>query len=144
MKESGLPFERIERELLIRKRSKTNSRFGCKPDERKAEELMQFGIINVNKPAGPTSHQVSAYAQKILGLEKAGHCGTLDPKVTGVLPIALGRGTRIVQALINTGKEYVCILYLHKAIDEKKIRDVMQSFVGKIKQLPPLKSAVKR
>jgi len=144
MKESGLPFERIERELLIRKRSKTSSRFGCKPDERKADDLMQFGIINVNKPAGPTSHQVSAYAQKILGLEKAGHCGTLDPKVTGVLPIALGRGTRIVQALINTGKEYVCILYLHKAIDEKKIRDVMQSFIGKIKQLPPLKSAVKR
>ena len=144
MKECLLPFERIKRELFTRKRSKTNSRFGSDPDKRSVEELREYGIININKPRGPTSHQVSAYAQKILDVKKAGHAGTLDPNVTGVLPLALGRGTRIVQALINTGKEYICILYLHKPVEETKIREVMASFVGKIKQLPPLKSAIKR
>lgn len=144
MKECMLPFERIKRELFTRKRSKTNSKFGTDPDKRSVEELLEYGIIDINKPRGPTSHQVSAYAQKILDVKKAGHAGTLDPNVTGVLPLALGRGTRIVQALINTGKEYVCILYLHKPVEEKKIREVMASFVGKIKQLPPLKSAIKR
>jgi len=144
MNECNLPFERIKRELFVRKKSKASSRFGSKPEERPIAELIQSGIVNLNKPSGPTSHQVSAYLQKILGLKKAGHCGTLDPKVTGVLPVALGRSTRIVQALINTGKEYVCIMYLHKPIDEKEIRSVMESFVGKIKQMPPLKSAIKR
>lgn len=143
MKESVLPFEKIKRKLLMRKTGKI-SKFGCTPEERGVEELMNYGIVNINKPQGPTSHQVSAYVQKILGIEKSGHSGTLDPKVTGVLPIALGRGTKIVQALINTGKEYICILYLHKAADENKIREVMGQFVGKIRQMPPLKSAVKR
>jgi H/ACA ribonucleoprotein complex subunit 4 len=142
--ETLLPFEKTKRELLVRKTAKTCDKFGKKPFERSIEELINYGIVNVNKPRGPTSHQVSAYTRNILGLKKSGHSGTLDPNVTGVLPVALGRATRVVEALLNAGKEYVCIMHIHSKVDEKKIREVMQNFVGKIKQLPPVKSAVKR
>jgi len=144
MSVTKLPFEKIKRELLIRKESKTDPRFGKKPEERTVEELLDFGIININKPKGPTSHQVSAYVQKILGINKSGHSGTLDPKVTGVLPVAIGKGTRLVQALLPAGKEYVCIMHLHHEVDKNKIKDTITQFVGKIKQLPPIRSAVKR
>ncbi|RJQ15841.1 RNA-guided pseudouridylation complex pseudouridine synthase subunit Cbf5 [Candidatus Woesearchaeota archaeon] len=139
-----LPFERIKREIIVKKKSEPSSRFGKKPEERTAKELASYGIINVDKPSGPSSHQVSAYVRQILEIEKTGHSGTLDPKVTGVLPVALGRGTRIVQSLLNAGKEYICLMHLHHEVPEKKLRAACESFVGKIKQLPPVKSAVKR
>ncbi len=139
-----LPFERIERTQLVRKPYKTDTKFGKPPSERSVEEHINYGIININKPKGPTSHQVSAYAKDILKLKKCGHSGTLDPKVTGVLAVATGRGTRIVQALLSAGKEYVCVMHLHKEIPEDIVRKTMESFVGKIKQMPPIKSAVKR
>ena len=144
MSAGKLPFEKIKRELFERKKAKTDSKFGSDPNKRPVEELLDFGIININKPKGPTSHQVSSYVQKIIGIKKSGHSGTLDPKVTGVLPVAIGRGTRIVQALLPAGKEYVCVMHLHKEVPEKKIKDAMKKFVGRIKQLPPLRSAVKR
>ncbi|MEE9525634.1 MAG: RNA-guided pseudouridylation complex pseudouridine synthase subunit Cbf5 [Candidatus Woesearchaeota archaeon] len=134
-----LPFEKIKREVLVRKEAETRREF-----KRSVEELIQYGVVNIDKPKGPTSHEVSDYVQKILKIEKAGHSGTLDPGVTGVLPTALAKATRIVQALIKCGKEYVCVMHLHKDVDEQKIRKVMKSFIGKIKQRPPIKSAVKR
>ena|SRR3989338_1982484 len=140
----ALPFEKEEREIFIRKEAETSVKFGCKPDKRTTPELIEYGIINIDKPAGPTSHQISAYVQKILNITKAGHSGTLDPGVTGVLPIALQKGTRVVQALLTAGKEYVCIMHVHKDIPEKEIRRVCEKFTGKIRQLPPIKSAVKR
>ena len=103
MSVTKLPFEKIKRELFVKRKSKTDSKFGCSPDERSADELINYGVVNINKPKGPTSHQVSAYVQKILNLKKSGHSGTLDPKVTGVLPVALGRATRIVQSLLKAG-----------------------------------------
>ncbi len=139
-----LPFEKIEREILIKKESKPSEKYGQDPNNRDIKELIDFGIININKPKGPTSHQISAYAQKILEIKKGGHSGTLDPKVTGVLPIALGRATRIVQALLPAGKEYVCIMHIHKPIAEGKIINTMKKYIGKIRQMPPIKSAVKR
>lgn len=139
-----LPFERESYEVLVRKKAATDAKFGCKPGDRPPEELLRYGIINVDKSSGPTSHQVSAYVQKILQIKKSGHSGTLDPKVTGVLPVALGEGTKAVQALLTAGKEYVCIMHIHKLLPEEEVRKVCASFVGKIKQLPPIKSAVKR
>lgn len=144
MSETLLPFERFERELFIKKKSKTDPKFGVDPEKRPVDDLINFGIVNINKPKGPTSHQVSAYVQKILCIKKSGHSGTLDPKVTGILPVALGRGTRIVQALLKAGKEYVCIMHLHKEVEEEKINSVIEKFVGKIKQKPPIRSSVKR
>ncbi len=140
-----LPFEKIERKILVRKEAKTDEKYGCGPKERGTEEIINYGIVNIDKPKGPTSHQVSDYVQKILHINKAGHSGTLDPAVTGVLPIALGRATRIVQALLTAGKEYVGIMHLHEEIEEEKLRTTIQNhFIGKIEQMPPLKSSVKR
>jgi len=140
----NLPFEKIERKILTKKKVETSPKFGAYPDRRPAEELINYGIVNIDKPKGPTSHQVSAYVQQILKIGKSGHSGTLDPKVTGVLAIALGRATRVSQYLLKAGKEYVAIMHLHKEVKEDKIKKVCKEFVGKIKQLPPIKSAIKR
>ncbi len=137
-----LPYEKIKRKILIRKDS--IGAIGVGPGERPIEEVINYGIVNIDKPRGPTSHQISDYVKKILKIKKAGHSGTLDPNVTGVLPVALGRATRIVQALLPVGKEYVSLMYLHKEVEEKKLLATMNSFVGAIKQRPPLKSAVRR
>ncbi len=140
-----LPFEKMKRKILVRKDdARTSPKYGMNPDMRPVRELINYGLINVDKPSGPTSHQISAYVQKILHINKSGHSGTLDPKVTGVLPVALGRATRIVQMLLHAGKEYIALMHIHDEIPEEKVREVMMSFVGKIKQLPPIKSSVKR
>ena len=139
-----LPFETNKREVLIRRESQTSDKYGQYPEKRTVEQLLNLGVINLDKPQGPTSHQVSAYLQKILGITKAGHSGTLDPNVTGVLPITLNKSTKIVQALLKSGKEYVCLMHLHKPVEELDLYKVFEKFTGKIKQLPPIKSAVKR
>lgn len=139
-----LPFEKIKREVFVRKEEETSPKFGCDPNNRPVEELINYGVVNIDKPSGPTSHQVSAYVQKILGIKKSGHSGTLDPKVTGVLAVALGRATRIVQMLLHAGKEYTAVMHIHKEAEDEDIIRVSESFIGKIKQLPPIKSAVKR
>jgi len=139
-----LPFEKITREVLIKREAETDSKYGCFPDERKVEELLNYGVICLNKPKGPTSHMASAYVQKILNIEKAGHGGSLDPGVTGVLPVATDRATRVVQALLTAGKEYVCIMHLHKPVEKADLEKALKEFTGKIMQLPPVKSAVVR
>lgn len=140
-----LPFERINRELLTRQKLTTSEKFGCAPNKRPIAELLSYGIINIDKPSGPTSHQVSSFVQNILGITKSGHSGTLDPKVTGILPVAIGRGTRIVQSLLSAGKAYVCLMHLHAPFERTQLQTVIsEKFIGKIKQLPPIKSAVKR
>ncbi|MCK4522277.1 MAG: RNA-guided pseudouridylation complex pseudouridine synthase subunit Cbf5 [Nanoarchaeota archaeon] len=139
-----LPFEKEEKTILIKKKSETNPKYGCKPEERKTDEMIDYGVVVINKPKGPTSHQASSYVKGILKIKKAGHSGTLDPRVTGVLPVALGRGTRIVQALLPAGKEYIAIIHFHRDINHEKLKKVLEEFRGKIKQLPPIKSNVKR
>ena len=133
-----------KRRVLIKKESATNPDYGGKPEERSTEKLLEYGIVNIDKPSGPSSHQVSAYVKQILHINRTGHSGTLDPKVTGVLPVALGRGTRIVNSLLTAGKEYVCLMKVHNDFDEKKLRKILDNLVGDIEQLPPVRSAVKR
>jgi len=108
------------------------------------QELLEFCIINVDKPAGCTSFDVANKIRKIFNARKTGHFGTLDPIVTGVLPVALNRACKLVGYFMHHDKIYVGKMYLHKDIDEKTLREEMQKFVGKIKQMPPVKSAVKR
>jgi H/ACA ribonucleoprotein complex subunit 4 len=133
-----------QRKRLIKVTAKTNAHYGKAPGERTVRELLYNGFINLDKPAGPTSHQVVAWVKEILEIEKAGHGGTLDPAVTGVLPVALGDAARALQVLLVAGKEYVALMKIHKHVEEKKIREVCKSFVGEISQMPPLRSAVKR
>lgn len=139
-----LPFEEIEREILVKRETKIDVKHGCEPDKRKTEELINYGIFCLNKPSGPSSHQVVDYVKEILNLDKSGHSGTLDPMVTGVLPIALGKATKITQALLPAGKEYVALMILHKPIDINDIKKTFNELTGKITQLPPKRSAVKR
>ena len=108
------------------------------------DELLQKGVINLDKPAGPTSHEVAAWVKRILHIKKAGHIGTLDPKVTGVLPILLQDATRAVGALANLPKEYVCVLHLHKTVPDPLVWDILREFTVVLYQRPPLKSAVRR
>tara|TARA_Y100000310_G_scaffold1020_1_gene1434 strand:- start:30135 stop:31133 length:999 start_codon:yes stop_codon:yes gene_type:complete len=142
--EELLPFEKIKRKVLIKKESGSDPAFGCVPKNRLLETSLKYGIINLNKPSGPTSHQITDYVKKIFGSSKAGHSGTLDPKVTGVLPIALDNATRIVQVLLNAGKEYVALMKIHDDVPEDKVRKEFKKLVGTITQLPPVRSAVKR
>ncbi len=139
-----LPFEHVKREVIVKNNAETSVKFGKNPADRTAKELLNFGIINLDKPDGPSSHQVCAYLQQALHIKKAGHSGTLDPGVTGVLPTALGRSTKVVQMLLTAGKEYVAVMHIHADIQEHKVRETIEQFVGKITQLPPVRSAVKR
>jgi H/ACA ribonucleoprotein complex subunit 4 len=112
--------------------------------QRTIDELIRKGVIILDKPAGPTSHEVAAWVKRILQIKKAGHSGTLDPKATGVLPILLQDATKAVGALVRLPKEYVCVLHLHKRVPERELLDVLKEFTGVLYQRPPLKSAVKR
>jgi H/ACA ribonucleoprotein complex subunit 4 len=134
----------VKRELLMKTEEETDPSYGCAPSERPIDVHMRYGIINLDKPAGPTSHQVVAWVKQILHAEHAGHSGTLDPLATGVLPIALGDGAKALQALLLTGKEYVCLARFHKALPQKALEGVMREFVGEIYQRPPVRSAVSR
>jgi len=130
--------------LAVKEMSETDPEFGCYPHERKIDECLDKGLVIIDKPAGPTSHQVAAWIREILGAKKVGHAGTLDPAVTGVLPSLVNNSTKITPALLTEGKEYVFIMKLHKAVPEKKIKTAVNDFVGTITQMPPVKSAVKR
>lgn len=121
------------------------------------------GIIIINKPKQYTSHDIVAKVKKILNTKKVGHTGTLDPNATGVLPILLGQGTKLSKYLINHDKIYEVTLKLGekrdtadsegKVIEVKeikpnmitteKIEEVLKTFIGKQKQIPPIYSAIK-
>jgi len=118
------------------------------------------GILVVNKEAGYTSHDVVAKVKKKLS-EKVGHTGTLDPNATGVLPLLIGKGTGLAKYLINHDKTYIATLKLGEKTDtadgegniiekkevkdiyREKVEEVLQSFVGKQEQIPPMYSAIK-
>ncbi|MCJ7444721.1 MAG: RNA-guided pseudouridylation complex pseudouridine synthase subunit Cbf5 [Methanotrichaceae archaeon] len=138
---NALPSDLI-RSVLIRKSAKTDSAYGILPEKRPLELHIKLGAINLDKPAGPTSHEVVAWIKKILRLEKAGHSGTLDPKVTGILPVLLCDATRVMDTLLLSGKEYICLMHIHKLRPRKEILRVCNEFVGTIYQKPPLKSSV--
>jgi tRNA pseudouridine55 synthase len=113
------------------------------PEDRDPDALVEFGVLNLDKPPGPSAHQVSAWIRDLLGVEKAAHAGTLDPKVTGCLPVLTGAGTRLSPALLEGAKEYVAVLELHDD-PPANLDSVVADFEGDIYQKPPKKSAVAR
>lgn len=129
--------------MLVRDRSPRTVGRGKRPEERSIEELLDGGVIVLDKVQGPTSHQVTAWVRDILGVRKIGHGGTLDPNVSGVLPIALGKAIRMTDLVLRSDKQYVCHMYLHRQVAEGKVRSVIDTFVGPIYQTPPVRSAVK-
>jgi H/ACA ribonucleoprotein complex subunit 4 len=143
MPRTAPPWE-TKRESLVKTEDTTDPKYGRNPNERPAEDYIRYGVINLDKPAGPTSHEVAAWTKKIMHLTRIGHGGTLDPKVTGVLPITLEDSTKIVQALLHSGKEYVCVMKLHGDAKEEQVKKVLSEFEDVIYQRPPLRASVKR
>ncbi|MCL2288892.1 MAG: RNA-guided pseudouridylation complex pseudouridine synthase subunit Cbf5 [Candidatus Bathyarchaeota archaeon] len=143
MPKTSPPWE-TKRESLTKTEDRTNPKFGHTPFERPDGEYIKYGVINLDKPAGPTSHEVAAWTKKILKITAIGHGGTLDPQVTGVLPVTLEESTKIVQALLYAGKEYVCVMKLHGDVEESQVRRVLAEFEDLLYQRPPLRSSVKR
>lgn len=122
----------------------TNDNYGHYPDKRPIESLLDYGMILVDKPAGPTSHEVVAWVKRIFEIEKAGHSGTLDPGATGMLPMGLGEGTKALSVLLLGPKEYFALARLHAHVSTDRLRAVMGEFTGEIYQRPPQRSSVKR
>ncbi|KAL6539829.1 centromere/microtubule-binding protein cbf5 [Orobanche hederae] len=118
---------------------------GYSPLKRPLAEYIKYGVLNLDKPANPSSHEVVAWIKRILRVEKTGHSGTLDPKVTGNLIVCIDRATRLVKSQQGAGKEYVCIARLHSKVPEvAKVARALETLTGAIFQRPPLISAVKR
>jgi H/ACA ribonucleoprotein complex subunit 4 len=138
------PAWETTREIRVKAEEETNPAYGCPPEERSMSQFIQYGMLVIDKTPGPTSHEVAAWVKKLLGLDRVGHGGTLDPKVTGVLPITLQESTKIVQALLDSGKEYVCVMRTHDDVSEDTVRETLTLFTGEIYQRPPLRSSVSR
>lgn len=131
--------------LLVRTGHYTPIPTGCSPLKRDLKSYISSGVINLDKPSNPSSHEVVAWIKRILRVEKTGHSGTLDPKVTGCLIVCVDRATRLVKSQQGAGKEYVCIVRLHDALeDEKDMSRGLENLTGALFQRPPLISAVKR
>ena len=122
----------------------TSESFGHIPDERPLSTLFEYGLILLDKPPGPTSHEVVSWVKKTLGLAKVGHSGTLDPGTTGLLPLGLGEATKALSVLTLGPKEYYALARVHSYISAKRIEPVMKEFTGDIYQRPPQRSAVRR
>jgi tRNA pseudouridine synthase B (EC 4.2.1.70) len=136
------------------------------PDDRTPAELLSFGVVNLDKPAGPSAHQVAGWVRDLAGdavgaldaldsnddddtaadsptVDRAAHAGTLDPKVTGCLPMLLGDATRLAQVFLEGRKEYVAVLELHGP-QPADFESVLDRFEAPLYQKPPRKSAVSR
>ncbi len=107
-------------------------------------ELLDSGVVVIDKPCGPVSHEVTSWVKKILEIPRAGHAGTLDPDVSGVLPVALGRATKLLKYVASKRKTYVGICKFKKELTAEHLEDLFASFRGEITQTPPKISAVKK
>jgi H/ACA ribonucleoprotein complex subunit 4 len=122
----------------------TNEEHGTYYDKRTVEQLLNYGLILLDKPNGPTSHETVAWVKKIFNLQKAGHSGTLDPPVSGLLPIGFGEATKALSVLLLGPKEYHALGRLHVLPPNEKLHSVLNQFKGKIHQKPPQRSSVLR
>ncbi len=132
------------KDFYVKEEVDTNEDYGCFPYKRPVEEYIKKGFVCIDKPMGPSSHEVVVWVRRILNVKKTGHAGTLDPRVTGVLPIFIEDATKLVRFLQGSEKEYVALMRLHSNVSKKELENVLKMFVGKIYQRPPLKSAVKK
>ncbi|GLA04045.1 centromere/microtubule-binding protein cbf5 [Aspergillus niger] len=132
--------------LLVRTGHFTPIPAGSTPLKRDLKSYINSGVINLDKPSNPSSHEVVAWMKRILRAEKTGHSGTLDPKVTGCLIVCIDRATRLVKSQQGAGKEYVCVIRLHDKIPggEAQFKRALETLTGALFQRPPLISAVKR
>jgi len=112
--------------------------------KRSGKELLESSILVLNKPKGPFSYHITDQAKKALSARKTGHAGTLDPNATGTLPVGVNKGCHVLQAISHAPKEYEGVMHVHTKVTLARIVSEGKKFVGKITQLPPVRSAVKR
>lgn len=129
---------------ILSPEERTDSKFGSKPEERAVKDYLKYGFVVLDKPQGPTSHEVVAWVRKMFVQERAGHSGTLDPMVSGLLPIGLEEATKALSVLLLGPKEYVCVARIHDSVPEKILYGAIDQFIGPIYQKPPQRSSVKR
>ena len=122
----------------------TDDAYGTYYDKRTIKQLLNYGLIILDKPPGPTSHETVAWTKRILKLPKIGHSGTLDPQVSGVLPLGLGEATKALGALLYGPKEYHALGRVHSLPSKEKLEETINLFRGEIYQKPPQRSAVVR
>jgi len=122
----------------------TDPKYGWEPWKRPIKELLNYGLIPLDKTTGPTSHEEVSWVRRLTGIDKAGHSGTLDPGVTGMLPIGLGRATKALGLLLLFPKEYVGIMRIHSSVPRAAVDKVIAEFTDEIYQRPPQRSSVKR
>ena len=134
----------MQNRTLVLDEEETDPAHGWKPSARPIDVLLDYGLIPLDKPRGPTSHEVVAWVRKMVGKEKAGHSGTLDPPVSGVLPIGLGEATKALSLLLLFPKEYRAVMRLHSSVPRKDLDRVVSEFTGEVFQRPPQRSSVKR
>ncbi|XP_025601726.1 H/ACA ribonucleoprotein complex subunit 4 [Athalia rosae] len=131
--------------LLTRTKTFTPLTCGSTPLHRNLSEYIKSGCINLDKPSNPSSHEVVAWIKRILKVDKTGHSGTLDPKVTGCLIVCIDRATRLVKSQQSAGKQYIAVFKLHSAVENVlKVKQGLEKLRGALFQRPPLISAVKR
>ena len=122
----------------------TDPEHGWAPSARPIQAVLDYGLVPLDKPRGPTSHEVVAWVRRLLGVEKAGHSGTLDPPVSGLLPIGLGHATKALSLLLLFPKEYRGVMRLHSSVPRRQLDGVVAEFTGEIFQRPPQRSSVSR
>merc|ERR1712070_1013074 len=107
------------------------------PLARPLRQHLSYGVINLDKPSNPSSHEVVSWIKKILRVEKTGHSGTLDPKVTGCLIVCIDRATRLVKSQQSAGMEYITVVRLHAAIEnDRKLERAVETLTGALFQRP--------
>jgi len=131
-------------QLIEIAQEETDAKYGCAPENRNIKQILDYGLIPLDKTEGPTSHEVVAWVRRVLKVKKAGHSGTLDPPATGLLPIGLGEATKALSVLLLGPKEYVAVARLHDPVDDASLKRVIKEFTGEIFQRPPQRSSVKR
>ncbi len=127
----------------VKDKVNTVSKWGDFPHQRSIEDLIPRSVMIIDKPKGPTSHQVSSWVQRMFS-SKAGHSGTLDPNATGVLPMGIGYSVRMMDLLHVAPKEYVASMRFHSTVKKTGVEEVLEKFEGDIYQMPPVRSGVKR
>jgi len=130
--------------LIVIDQDITDDAYGTYYDKRTLEQLFNYGLIILDKPPGPTSHETVAWTKRILKIPKIGHSGTLDPQVSGVLPLGLGEATKALGVLLYGPKEYHALGRLHSLPSKEKLDEIIDMFTGEIFQKPPQRSAVLR
>lgn len=130
--------------LIVKNTDFTPFPCGYSPLRRPLREYLKYGVLNLDKPSNPSSHEIVSWVKRILQVEKTGHSGTLDPKVTGCLIICIERATRIAKSQQTAGKEYVAVLKLFNSVTPQALQKAVKFFQGRLYQCPPAISAVKK